>query len=643
MLLQVERGLPEMLSQLRDEDPARRRQAARMLGETGSSKAVPALVRALEDSHRGCQEAAMDALVAIGGEETIRELARMVSNGKVYVRNAAIEILEQIGRDAPGLLMHLFQDTNDTIRIMAANIFRYLHAGEAIPSVINLLSDHNPNVRCAALNALGTIGNRETLPRIREYLEDPEEWVRFSCIQALGNLRDQSSVPALLKLLQHNVMESICWVAVEALGKIGSLQAVPMMLKILPRSTPPVRHQIVHQLVRIASRNSEENGSGIKACTPYETYFIEALTSPQKEIQDSAVQGLGWIGTAQAVTHLMDFVRTLNEYAEEERVGNVRDALTAIGESEALIRTLVKAVSVESPDEPALKLAGEVLGILQEARAVPAVIPHLSGPSEPLRRVMTQALGRIGDPLACLPLIRLLKDGNGHVRRDAADSLGRIGDEQAVLPLFASLDREEFMDVRETILGALVAIGGDRVKEKLREFIFYPDPDIQALAIQGIGMLGDKEACDHLIAILGHENEQIRLKVVECLGRIDCDLMMEPLMHSLDDQNEQVRLAAIEVLSERPSSKVVRALMDALHDESHWVAFKAAGALGRIADPMAVETMMGLLKESDDVPLKIALIRALKKIGDPRSETALCRIEQDTNPDIHDLFAEEGE
>ncbi len=642
-MLQMERELPEMLSQLREDDPALRRQAARMLGESGNPKAIPDLVRALEDSHRGFQEAAMDALVAIGGAETIRELSRLVAGGKVYARNAAIEILEKIGREAPELLMHLFQDGNDTIRIIAANIFGNLHAEEAVPSVIDLLSDNNPNVRCAALNALGNIGDRESLPSIREYMEDPEEWVRFSCIQALGNLQDHASLPALLNLLEGDVAESICWVAVESLGKISSLESVPKMLETLPGATPLVQHQIVHHLVRIALEHPGEDGCGVEVFAPYEAYFTEALKSPQKEIQDSAVQGLEWIGTAQAVAPLMAFTRTLHEYAEEDRVKGVQKALTAIGEPDFLIHTLLDASSVESPNELTLKLAGEVLGAFQEARAVPAMILHLAGPSEPVRRVMTQALGRIEDPLACLPLIGLLKDGNGHVRRDAACSLGRIGDEQAVLPLFESLDREEFMDVRETLLDALVAIGSEGVKEKFREFVFYPDPNVQALAIQGIGLLGDDEACDHLIANLGNENEQIRLKVVECLGRIDCERMMEPLIHSLNDENEQVRLAAIDVLSERPSSTVVRALMDALYDDSHWVAFKAADALGRIADPMAVETMMRLLQETDNVPLKIALIRALMKIGDPRSGTVLHQMENDPNPDIRTLFAEEGE
>jgi len=642
-MLQVKRELSELFLQLRSEDPELRRQAARMLGETGSPKAVPALVRALEDPHRGCQEAAMGALTAIGGEETIQELAGLVSRGKAYVRNAAIEILELIGRDAPALLMHLFQEGNDSVRMIAAKIFGHLHAVEAIPVVTDLLYDSNPNVRCAALNALGAIGAREALPRIREFLKDPEEWVRFSSIQALGNLRDQASLPALLSLLDDNVAESTCWVAVEALGRIGSVEALPKLFAALPRATPLVQHQIVHHLVRIALQNNEEDAWRVEAFAPYESYFIAALKSPQKEVQDSAVQGLEWIGTAGAVIPLLTFARALHEYAEEDRVNAVRKTLTVIGEPDELIRLLSESDCTGAPDELVLKLAGDVLGKLREFRAVPAIIRHLEAPPEPVRRTMVRALGRIGDPGAGPALINLLEDGNGHVRKEAAFSLGRIGDEEAVLPLFEALDREEFMDVRETILHALVAIGGDRVKEKFREFVFYPDPDVQALAIQGIGLLGDDEACDHLIANLGNENERIRLKVVECLGRIDCDRMMEPLIHSLNDESEQVRLAAVAVLAAHPSTSVVRSLIGSLYDDSHWVAFKSADALGRIGDPVAVETMMALLQTTDDVALKIALGRALKKIGDPRSETILRRMALDPNPDIRALFSGNGE
>jgi len=266
------------------------------------------------------------------------------------------------------------------------------------------------------------------------------------------------------------------------------------------------------------------------------------------------------------------------------------------------------------------------------------MVSFLTGASESIRRTVVWSLGQIGGSRAHEVLIQALGDPSGHVRREASAGLRHFEEDSTILALFQTLDSEPYPDVRESILNTLVEMGGGLVKEKLREFLFYPDPRIKETAISGIGRLGDREACDHLIAALNHEQHQIRTQVVQSLGLLGCERMVDPLLHCLNDEHEKVRLAAVAVLRDKGTERVVQGLITALRDSSRRVAYKAAEALGRIGDAEAVEAMMTVLQETDYIPLKIALVRALMEIGDPRSEALLGAMCCDPNPDLQAAF-----
>ncbi len=625
--------------ELADEDPQVRRDAAWSLGEKKSQEGVSALVFALGDKNRGCQEAAMEALVKIGGPKAVEHLLPLVANRNAYIRTATVEVLERIGGDAGSLIIELLQDQASSVRIVASDLVGKLHIKEAVPQLLKELADENSNVRCAVLKALGEIGGEETLESIRSSLNDPEEWVCVTGIEALGRSGCKETLSWLIEKLK-DPSRSLVWAAVESIGKLGYAEAVPSLLEVLENESVVMRNHVVHNLVHIAEAHENDIYDDYELAR-YELFFVEALESSEREVQDSALKALKRIGSQQAIFPIMNLLKTFREN-EEERIVLAEGTLCTIGTGDEVVRYL-QSVSrpLQNEDELTVKICGRVLSHLKETNTVSAILPFVYEGSESVRRVMIRALGLIGNPLSTTHLMDILKDPNGHIRREAAQALGCIEDEGAVLPLFSVLDREDYGDVRESILQALLNIGGKRVKEKFREFIFYPDPKIKELAIQAIGQIGDQEACDHMIANLGNENYQIRKRVVEALGILDCERMIDPLVYCLSDEHEKVRLAAIDVLSGKPCSKVVQGLICCLYDVNSWIAYQAAVALGSIGDADAVEPMIEVLEETGDVPLKIGLIRALRQIDDPRADPVLQRMQNDTNPDVRELFVEQ--
>jgi len=153
------------LEQLQDPDVLGRSRAAAELGKLGSSSAVPALERSLNDR-----------------EWMVRQNAAMALGKFGTTAASCIPTLEQLMR-----------------------------------------SDDSPNVRMHATTALKDIGVL-ALPCLEKALldEEAEEIVRIRAAEALGKLLDKAAVPALTAATQGDVSVHVRYGAAEALRAVMS-------------------------------------------------------------------------------------------------------------------------------------------------------------------------------------------------------------------------------------------------------------------------------------------------------------------------------------------------------------------------------------------------------------------------------------
>lgn len=616
-----------------------RRDAVRLLGEMADESTIPALVFAMGDRNRGVKDLAIDTLIRLGGTKVVESILPLATNRNFALRSAALEVLERIGGSAPSLITGLLDYPDTTARVNAALLVARLGIKEAAQPLTRSLEDENPNVRSAALNALAAIGALDQAALIRKSLKDREESVRFAAIHALGVLSDSASVHDLVSVLKES-SEACVMAAVDTLGRLESDASIPFLMEKLGASSATLQYHILHNLVQIAESQGRVDIYEKFGLFRFEPLFIEALRNAPIELRESALVGLRRIGSTKAVGPIMEHIFSSGGSLGGDQRRLAEEALMALGETETLVAFLSSLSDpLDDIREKGVESLCRVLGKLKERAAIPVMVNFLSGASESIRRTVVRSLGQIGGSRAHAALIEALGDPNGHVRREASAVLRHFEEDGTILALFQTLDSEPYADVRESILDSLVALGGTLVKEKLREFLFYPDPRIKEAAISGIGRLGDQEGCDHLIAVLNHEQHEIRTQVVQSLGLLGCERMVDPLLHCLNDEHEKVRLAAVDVLRDRRSERVVRGLITALRDASGRVAYKAAEALGEIGDADAVEAMMTVLQETEYIPLKIALVRALMEIGDLRSEALLEAIRCDPNPDLQAAFS----
>jgi len=140
--------------------------------------------------------------------------------------------------------------------------------------------------------------------------------------------------------------------------------------------------------------------------------------------------------------------------------------------------------------------------------------------------------------------------------------------------------------------------------------------------IEALGELyGPSAAIECWITLLEDEDYNIQTKAINELVKIG-KRAVKPLSSKLNTQNNSLKLAVIEALGKIGDPIVVSSLIELIKDKDSSIRSKSAEALGEIRDKRAVEPLMAIIKDEDSW-VRMAVAEALGKIKDPKAVDAL--------------------
>ena len=145
----------------------------------------------------------------------------------------------------------------------------------------------------------------------------------------------------------------------------------------------------------------------------------------------------------------------------------------------------------------------------------------------------------------------------------------------------------------------------------------YKDSSVRKEAIEALVDIG-KPAVEPLIDALNDKDINIQLLAVESLGKIGDERAIEPLIKAFKDGMSLVRSAAVVALRKFKDTRAVETIIKALKDSYSDVQINAAWSLAALKDTMAVEPLIENLKDRDSEVRKAAAY-ALGEIGDSRA------------------------
>ncbi|NCD25519.1 MAG: HEAT repeat domain-containing protein [Deltaproteobacteria bacterium] len=614
----------DMLDNLRSADVDLQREGAFQAAEARQEEAVPLLVALLQSSNLGVQEAADHALRKIGGRRAVEGVLPLLRSDHPPVRNLAMDLLRALGGEHLDLLLPLLKDEDPDVRIFMSDILGATDNVLAVSSLCEaLLRDPEVNVRYQAAVSLGNLARPEAVKSLNQALDD-DEWVQFAVIEALMKIRDDSSINAFARALDRS-SELVGSMIIDALGEMGNIKAAPMLLKRLDSSDAALRNKVLRAIVRIMG------GKSLALLAADERvrvgrYLLSALDDEDAEVQDSAMVGLGYVGDNKAMARILDVAGALDPDRDLERVGLAVDALVRIGALDELGKALL------CPNEGAAQIAALVLERIGTPEAVAMLIHAFASSERDMQRSLAAGVARVAGEEAKGFFLDVLKTtSDGTILKQSLFFLGtKLRCPDCVEAILAHLSHP-YHDVKEAALDAAVAVGSEPVARYFQSMSTAADSMSRLMGLYGLGRidvrahssellrgLSDESAdvrkiCLEALGSMAHEPRifsallglardevpEVRLALVETMGRVCSDEAWDFLCRALKDEDDWVRIRAVEALADCTFSQGVPAIIGLLEDRNQLVVLKALSALGRMGGQAAFRALMATLDHED--------------------------------------------
>lgn len=207
------------------------------------------------------------------------------------------------------------------------------------------------------------------------------------------------------------------------------------------------------------------------------------------------------------------------------------------------------------------------------------------------------------------------------LRLEAAAQLGRLGDPRAVPALVDHLADPDG-EVRASVMQALAGIRGREVAARLVPLLSVEQVGLRNMAMELLRRIG-QDAPDLILALLEEDDRDLRIFAADIVGNVGSPGVGRALIRTLGDPDPNVRAAAAISLGRRRESQAVPALVKALADEQ-WVRFAAIEALAAIGDPAALEPLLAVMREEDELA-QASIASALGSFVDPRAAERLLK------------------
>ena len=376
--------------------------------------------------------------------------------------------------------------------------------------------------------------------------------------------------------------------------------------------------------------------------------FSDSISDGKIPVRVEAVQALGDLGNAAAVTHLLamlhDVDRPVSRAAIQQlkRIGAANQAnLTALmaGLSDSSLDTGRGTIQV-------LTDANGGIGPRTNPDVVAALVQTLVSTAD-ARSSVGDVLGSpLFDPSAnsrsLAGLLPLLNNSDVTIQEGAANALGKIADPDAAPPLIALMhSKTAAIGAREAAIGALALIASPACQPSLIEALQdrSNSPSVRAQAAGGLGTLATPAAVSALIATLNDEDLSVRLAVTTSLARAG-----RPGEHAAPNKTAvQQIIAALPSASQTTKLGLATALSD-IHSR-----LADSALIATLSNPASSEelqttcaTALGFQGNKEAVQPLVKALTAKSGAVNKAAQAALASIGPDATPTLVSLLSKGG-
>ncbi|MBO4369115.1 MAG: HEAT repeat domain-containing protein [Desulfovibrio sp.] len=624
----------QILAGLKSDDTSEIRDAAFLAGDQELKEAIPDLCNLVRSTNIGIQEAAEFALRKIRGQQVIENLLPLLQSEEVSVRNAAMDILREIGVDSIESMRPYLKGEDSDLRIFITDILGHCKTHKSADLLAEaLLRDPEENVRYQAAVSLGTLAYPESVDPLSRAMHDAE-WVQFAVVEALAKIKDRSATTALVQLLPQS-SPLVCSAIVDALGDLGDIKILPMLLNALENVNEALRNTIVKSVVKIL------NGASLsllpaKNKEKLNIYLLSALNDDDEEIQEAALTGIKVIGKQEASQKVLEFAVSKDPETQSEMFGLAIETLASLGFSQALKDAL------RSDDEKTVSIAMHACQFISDRSPLDELKNCFWRVNEDLKRLAISEIAHMGD-CQDMPFFLSVIDecDDSEILKSVLVFLGSQSSCRDIDDVVFSLISHHNQEVQEMALEACINLNSADLNERFRVMLREGDVVHRMMAVYALGRYSVMENINELSVGLEDEDPGVRRMSVEAFFNIgaDAERFLPRILPCLADPDKDVRMAAVDLLGQIGTPQMMHHLMEALNDENDWVRIRAIEALGNARYEEALPQLSQIIETGN--PLVVSkVIEALGMIGGNVAFTVLLGLMDSPDPDIQHAAAE---
>ncbi len=372
--------------------------------------------------------------------------------------------------------------------------------------------------------------------------------------------------------------------------------------------------------------------------------YITDLSSNETEVRRNAVERLGELHTGECVEPLLSALGDKDWRVRKTSVS----ALLNFEPNDKIFIGLIS--SLRSEDNAGMRNAAVEALTKLGALSVPFLIDAFKDDDRDVRKFIADILGDINDKRAVNILITGLSDSDENVCLSSVEALGKLKDESAIEPLLKVLKTSVDKLLLYTIIKALEKIGNPRIADILITMI--NKSGVEKAVVEALGAIGDIKALDVLISAFKdkrlrnsalisiislyekNNDENSRSKIILKVKETVDEEIIAYLIEALESLNPKVRSSAIKMLGWSANMSSVKPLLKLLDSDYKNEIINAIISIGRDAEDIVIEE----ITKGNEV-VREAIARILGEIGNKKSVNHLILLLGDENGHVRQTSA----
>ncbi|RUO89590.1 hypothetical protein D7Y11_29425 [Corallococcus sp. AB018] len=599
-------------------------------GYAGTSAAVAALLRALEDPHQLVRRAALAGLKELYPAGSDEPLALALASLAPDVARAALEELAERGDKARPRVAAALNSPLPEVRKSAFELLEKLSPPGSLDPLLAALGSEHADLRVGVIERLAGANDPRVTEALGRAMGSEHEDLRLRAAELLAFRGDDRAVEVLGTFLRSET-SAVARRAQEALARLGTSAAVAALAARLTVATEiPERTRLVAALGRthradaldvLARQSVEDEAPSVRlACV---TAAMQLTWPPEQEKLNEDERELKKRDAALAVRFLRVAVKSQDPEVRKAAAGELEH-----GKSEGQDALLAQLFNDRDVTVRAAAVEHYSKRVVEEGAAVEPLEEILRAGARELMLPAAEGVAHQRRASALRPLLLYARAGEPHERGRALLALGTLGDVRALseLETVAGGGTPEAPAEEDMVFAAIEALGrlANRMpdgedRRRIEEKVEAAATDgaafqRQEAGVRGLRALGGERARVKLEALLadGETDDDVRRTVAEELGKFGDPAAEAALAAALNEEDDDLRAAARKALDVLFPKERTRVEFLAVQSEHEDISEPAATYLASEGDPALLVPRLATL---DNVELRLRLRRGLARRG----------------------------